>query len=94
MSGPVITLEPRLDLQAVTPLVDVLRTRRGSDLALDAGDVTHIGALAVQALRSAARSWAADGHSLTLENATPELTEQLSLLGFTPETLTQWEVRP
>ncbi|SMH56927.1 STAS domain-containing protein [Maritimibacter sp. HL-12] len=91
MSAAVMVLEPRLDLRATGPLVEALIARRGEDLALDAGAVTQIGALSVQALRAAARSWAEDGHALSLENASSDLADQLGLLGFTPETLTIWE---
>ncbi len=94
MSGPVLSLEPRLDLRAAAPLVEALKARRGGDLVLDAGEVTQIGALAVQAIRAAARAWAEDGHALGFENATIDLADQLGLLGFTPETLTTWEAQP
>jgi hypothetical protein len=52
MSAAVMVLEPRLDLRATGPLVEALIARRGEDLALDAGAVTQIGALSVQALRA------------------------------------------
>lgn len=94
MSAAVMALEPRLDLRATGPLVEALKARRGGDLALDAGSVTQIGALAVQAIRAAARSWAEDGHALSFENASSDLADQLGLLGFTPDTLTRWEELP
>jgi len=83
--------EARLDLRATGLLVAALNARRGSDLTLDAGCVTQIGALAVQAIRAAARGWAEDGHALGFENATSDLEDQLGLLGFTPDTVTMWE---
>lgn len=91
MSAPVLELEPRLDLRATGLLVEALNARRGSDLTLDAGRVTQIGALAVQAIRAAARSWAEAGHALGFENASSDLADQLGLLGFTPDTVTMWE---
>jgi chemotaxis protein CheX len=86
-----LELANRLDLRAVGKLQHEILAQRGADLALDAGKVEHIGALALQLLRSAARTWAEDGHVLAFENASIDLTDQLVLLGFTPETVTRWE---
>lgn len=86
-----VPLESRLDLRAAGTLAQDLTRCRGADITLDASGVTQIGALAVQAIRSAARTWAEDGHALRFENATNDLTDQLVLLGFTPDSLTKWE---
>lgn len=51
----------------------------------------QIGALAVQVIRAAARSWAEDGHRLSFAGPSNEVVDQLALLGFTPDTLTRWE---
>jgi len=91
MSGTPLELEARLDLRAAAPLAGAIIARRGDDLALDASHVEHLGALALQVIRAAARTWAADGHVLTLEGASVALADQLSLMGFTPETVTCWE---
>ena len=93
MSGATLKLAPRLDLRATGALAEAMRAHRGADLALDAGGLSQIGALAVQAIRSAARSWAEDGHDLSFENASAEVADQLILLGFAPDTLTAWEAR-
>lgn len=86
-----LELAPRLGLKAARPLHRALLARRGDDLTLDASKVEHLGALAVQVIRSAARTWAEDGHVLTIEKASTDLVDQLVLLGFTPGTVTQWE---
>lgn len=88
-----IVLQPKLDLRAAGPLRDELLARRGGDAVLDASAVTHLGALTLQVIRSAARSWAEAGLTLTLDAGTvsPELADQLALFGFTPDTLTLWE---
>ncbi len=91
MSLTSLELTPRLDLRAVGDLKSDLLAHRGADLTLDAGKVDHLGALALQLLRSAARTWAEDGHVLAFENASTDLADQLVLLGFTPETVTKWE---
>lgn len=82
-----LRLPAKLDQKAAIALADDLRARRGGDLGLDAGETRHIGTLAVQALLSAARTWASDGHTLTISNISDACIDQLSLLGFTPETL-------
>ncbi len=91
MSAVRLQLEPRLDLRAAEPLAKVLTENRGHDLVLDAAEVSQIGALAVQVIRAAAKTWANDGVTLTMENASTELSDQLDLLGLKPETITVWE---
>ena len=86
-----LELANRLDLCAVGALQSEILAHRGGDLALDARKVEHLGALALQLVRSAARTWAEDRHVLVFENASPDLADQLVLLGFTPETVTRWE---
>lgn len=91
MNGAALFLEDRLDLRSVAALAQALADRRGSDLTLDASAVRQIGALAVQVLRAAARSWAEDGYRLTFVGPSNDVVDQLALLGFTPDTLMQWE---
>lgn len=91
MSGTALQLEARLDLRAAGSLAKEILASRGGDLALDAGATEHIGALAVQVIRAAARTWAEAGHALRFEHASDALAGDLAQLGFTPETLTQWE---
>ena len=92
MSDAVLMLDPRLDLKAAAGLVESILTHQGKDLVLDAGHVSHFGAMGIQVLRSAARTWAESGNALSMINASDDCADQLCLLGFTPETLTQWEV--
>jgi chemotaxis protein CheX len=84
-----LRLPPKLDQKAAIALVEDLRARRGADLGLNAADTAHLGTLAVQAVLSAARTWAADGHRLSIFNVSDACVDQLSLLGFTPETLVE-----
>lgn len=83
------SLPPKLDLPAAGPLTADLLARMSADLTLDAAQVTQIGALCTQVIASAAVSFAAAGHSLTLINTTDRVIEQLRNLGFTPETLAE-----
>lgn len=91
MMSSSITLEPRLDLRAANALTRELAAHSGADMTLDASAVTQIGALAVQTIRAAARSWTQSGHSLRFENVSTDLADQLVLLGFSPDSLTKWE---
>lgn len=86
-----LALDPKLDLRAAGPLRDEILDRSGADLVLDANAVNHVGALALQVIRAAAKSWEADGHVLSLTNVSTDVADQLALLGFTPETVTRWE---
>jgi chemotaxis protein CheX len=91
MSGDVLLLPERLDLAAAAPLAEALRARAGRDLVLDAKAVSHIGAMGLQVLRSAAKSWASSGHRLELRNLSDACTDQLALLGYAPDEATRWE---
>lgn len=91
MSGTNLTLDAKLDLRAADPLKENILTNRGQDLTLDAKEVTQLGALCLQVIRSAAKTWAQDGKTLTFSNASLECAEQLNLLGFNSETISKWE---
>jgi chemotaxis protein CheX len=90
MSEP-YTLPPKLDLSAASGLAADLKTRCTADLTLDASDVTQVGALGVQIIASAARTAHAAGHKVQITQLTDKAVEQLSHLGFTPESLTASE---
>ncbi|WP_300513002.1 STAS domain-containing protein [Aliiroseovarius sp.] len=91
MNGTTLTLDPRLDIRTASGLAASILTHRGTDLVLDAAHVCHFGALGVQVLQAAARSWTETGHSLSLINTSDDCADQLCLLGFSPETVTRWE---
>ena len=82
----VLELAASLDLNAAGPLADAMHKRLGRDLTLDGSKVQRCGAPCLQVLLAAARSWAGEGVSLTLENATPRMIEDLRLLGMDPGT--------
>lgn len=86
-----MTLAPKLDLRAASQLRDELMANTGADLVLDAAQVNHFGALSLQVIRAAAKSWSTAGHKITLTNVSADIADQLSLLGFTEESATQWE---
>lgn len=86
-----LMLAPKLDLRGAAPLRDEIAAHVGRDLVLDASAVTHFGALALQVIRAAARSWGEAGHNLTMRNVSTGLADQLDLLGHSPQSLTDWE---
>ncbi|RDC74528.1 STAS domain-containing protein [Rhodovulum sp. 12E13] len=88
MSAPAtFPLPARLDLSTAAMLAEGLRAHRGADLALDAGDLTHLGTPGLQVLLSARRSWGAAGHALSIENAPETLAEQLAQFGLREDDL-------
>lgn len=92
MSDTTLLLAPKLDFKSAPELAKSILDLQGKDLRLDATHVSHFGTMGVQVVRAAARSWAESGHDLSLINASDDCSDQLSLLGFTPETVTQWKV--
>lgn len=93
MSGTTLTLDAKLDTRAAAPLRQALLELRGQDVTLDARDVTQIGALGLQVIRAAAKTWSADGKTLSVTNASIECEDQMTLLGFTSDTISQWEMQ-
>lgn len=91
MTHATLKLEPKLDLRAAAELRTDLLALKGQDVSLDASEVSHVGALAVQVVRAAAKTWSETGSSLSFDLAGSDLCDQLSLLGYSPETLTTWE---
>ena len=78
---PELRLPAVLDAAAAPALVQELVALRGGAVALEAGEVTRLGGLCLQALISAKATWAADGQPFEIKNATAELTETLALCG-------------
>ncbi len=91
MSDTVVKLAPRLDTAQAGALAASILEHAGNDLALDASEVTHFGAMAVQVIRAAAKSWQASGHALTITGLSNDCTDQIQLLGFSPDNLCTWE---
>ena len=81
-----LELAPSLDLNTAGPLAEALNRRFGDDLILDGSKVQRLGAPCLQVLLAAARSWTTERDSLTLENPTPRMIEDLRLMGMDPVT--------
>lgn len=84
-----IELASRLDLRASEDLLATLIDARGCDLTLDARRVESLGTQGVQTILAAAKSWAADTKTLTIENVSPDLEAQLAAMGLAADDLTK-----
>lgn len=85
MSDP-YSLPARLDLSAVTQLVDDLRAIEG-DIRIDASEVGHLGALCLQALIAASKHAHSNGHAFEMSGASEKVVAQMQFMGLAPEQL-------
>lgn len=69
-----------LDYAAAAPLKADLAAARGSALAIDASDVERMGALCLQVLLSASRTWREDGNVLTIADPSAPFQDALRLM--------------
>lgn len=76
-----LALEKVLDLNEATALHGKLMALRGSDLSVDASSVERAGALCVQVLMSAAKSWEEEKHSFTFSKLSDALAKTMQLIG-------------
>lgn len=76
-----VRLPAVMDLNAAAPLAAELLALRGRPVRLDASSVERLGGLCLQVLLSARATWAADGVSLSLEQASTALRDALGLAG-------------
>ncbi|PHQ95091.1 MAG: chemotaxis protein CheX [Marinosulfonomonas sp.] len=84
----VLTLQERLDFGAVTALKAEILDQAGNDLEVDASNVTHMGTLCLQVLIAASSDWGRAGRRFRLTSPSDTCATQLTLHGFTPDTLT------
>lgn len=84
-----LRLDRKLDQNAALALTRSFHEARGNDIRLDASETEYFGTLAVQSILAAARTWAADGQRLQIDNVSSTCIDQLGLLGFTPDSLTR-----
>ena len=82
-----IALPETLDLVAAKPLAETLLSMRGSDVRIDASQVTRMGGQCVQVLLSAVATWRGDRAILKVVSPSPEFIGGLKLLGVDPSTL-------
>ncbi len=77
-------LPPHLDIAAAGPLRDRLLALRGRDLELDGSAVVRMGALCLQVLLAASRSWRKDGFRFRIVDPSHGLCEALRQMGAAP----------
>lgn len=82
-----LVLHARLDLSAAGTLHAALLARSGAPLRIDAGAVTHLGALCLQILLAAARDWRRRGVVLMVDPVSPQFDRLLSAYGLGPADL-------
>jgi anti-anti-sigma regulatory factor len=78
----VLRLRPSLDPTAIDGLLQELRKARNTAVVLEAGEVTRVSTVALQALLSAWMTWRSDGHDFHVAAASPALADAARLLGF------------
>ena len=78
----VLRLRPSLDPTAIDGLLQELRSARNTAVVLEAGDVTRVSTVALQALLSAWMTWRSDGHDFHVAAASPALSDAARLLGL------------
>lgn len=84
-----------LDTLATEQLASELTPQRGHSLTLDAGEVTFVGALALQLLLSAQRQWRDDEKAFDIANPSAAFLDGVALLGCEPAALgIDAEVKP
>ena len=85
-----ILLPPRLDAHAVEDLANRLPDAcEAATVTMDASQVTHMSALAVQLILAAARHLRAGGGQLHIATISDRATEQLRVMGLTPTSLSE-----
>ncbi|MEM6388047.1 MAG: STAS domain-containing protein [Pseudomonadota bacterium] len=85
-----VTLSPKLDTAATAELRKNLLSAKDEDLVLDASSVEMIGGACLELLLSAGVLWKKAGHSITLENPSDQMADDLGRFGLTPDTLLEY----
>lgn len=83
-----IKLKDRLDFGVAPDLKSEILGSQGNDLVIDASAVTHMGTLCLQILIAAANDWRKSGHKFDLISPSDVCETQLSLHGFSTDTIT------
>ncbi len=82
-----VTLVRKLDTAASAALRDEIRAAAGNDLIFDGAGVEQIGGLCLELLMSTGTLWPKDGRSVSLENPSLQMVDDLKRFGLTPDTL-------
>lgn len=85
-----VALAPKLDTAASVELRKALIAAKDDDVVFDASAVEMVGAMCLELLMSAGVLWPKAGHSVSLENPSPQMTDDLGRFGLTPDTLLEY----
>ena len=85
-----ISLATKLDTASTAALRDEVLAAQGEDLIFDGSQVEQLGGLTLELLISVGALWRKAGHSVTLDNPSDQLVEELKRLGLTPDTLLEF----
>lgn len=88
MAEPLIP-ESRLTVTQAAGLHSALMARAGQDVTVDMAEVTQLGALCLQVLISAAKSFRTAGAALHLANVPDKVLAQMTVMGMSPETIAE-----
>lgn len=77
-----ISLPPILDLPAAGPLARELLAAKGREVAVDASKVERFGALCLQVLLSAQKTWSDDGRKFSVVAPSLAFTQGLVRFGL------------
>jgi chemotaxis protein CheX len=88
-----LSLGKVLDLNEASSLHGKLMGLRGSNLTIDASAVERAGALCVQVIMSAAKSWEEDKHSFKFSKISDALAKTMQLIGVNYDRLLAKESR-
>ncbi|ABR59092.1 STAS domain-containing protein [Sinorhizobium medicae] len=80
-AGKTLKLAPVLDLNEATVLHERLLALKGGAVTIDASGVERVGALCVQVLMAAAKSWEEDRLSFTFAEASDAFVKTTQLIG-------------
>ncbi len=83
----ILHLKPALDLTAIDELLKDLRKARNTAVIVEAGEVSRVSTIALQALLSAWVTWKSDGHDFHVASPSAVLLDAADLLGFPPDFL-------
>lgn len=92
-SEKTISLAAVLDLNEASLLRGKLMGLRGSDVAVDASGVERVGALCVQVIMAAAKTWDEDKLSFTFSKVSDAFQKTMQLIGVDIDHLLAKEIR-
>jgi chemotaxis protein CheX len=88
-----ISLAAVLDLNEASTLRGKLMGMRGSNVVIDASGVERVGALCVQVIMAAAKTWDEDKLSLTFSKVSDAFQKTMQLIGVDMTPLLAKEIR-